>query len=95
MSGREDAICDDAYDGDSEDGIVSRSVRYLFHQVCVCFMCVVSVLNCVRRGNTCSAPCFAAGAAALRDSRSLLRPNTPLTCIGIEEVSIACAYSAR
>lgn len=33
MSGRDDAICDDAYAGDSEDGIVSRSVHYLFHQV--------------------------------------------------------------
>ena len=33
MSGREEAIADDVYGGDAEDGIVSRSVRYLFHQV--------------------------------------------------------------
>ncbi|KAI8467963.1 MAG: hypothetical protein J3K34DRAFT_460139 [Monoraphidium minutum] len=33
MSGSEEAIADDAYAGDGEDGIVSRSVRYLFHQV--------------------------------------------------------------
>jgi hypothetical protein len=34
MSGREEAIDDDAYSGaDADDGIVTRSVRYLFHQV--------------------------------------------------------------
>jgi hypothetical protein len=33
MSGREEAISEDGYLGDEEDGIVSRSVRYLFHQV--------------------------------------------------------------
>ncbi|GBF90201.1 kif12 type kinesin [Raphidocelis subcapitata] len=33
MSGREEAIDDDAYSGaDADDGIVTRSVRYLFHQ---------------------------------------------------------------
>lgn len=32
MSGYEEAILDDAYDGDSNDGIVSRAVQYLFHQ---------------------------------------------------------------
>ena len=35
MSGKEDVICDDQYMGDTQDGIVSRSIHYLFRQVCV------------------------------------------------------------
>jgi hypothetical protein len=35
MSGKEDIISDDAYNGHEHDGIVTRAVSYLFHQVCV------------------------------------------------------------
>jgi hypothetical protein len=52
MSGREEAISDDAYLGDADDGIVSRSVRYLFHQVGWCLGGLGGwVLQCV--GVTC------------------------------------------
>lgn len=34
MSGKEDIISDDAYNGHEHDGIISRAVQYLFHQVC-------------------------------------------------------------
>jgi hypothetical protein len=33
MSGKEDIISDDAYMGHEHDGIISRAVQYLFHQV--------------------------------------------------------------
>lgn len=33
MSGKEDIISDDAYNGHDHDGIISRAVQYLFHQV--------------------------------------------------------------
>eukprot|EP00877_Chromochloris_zofingiensis_P013436 jgi/Chrzof1/8346/Cz03g07020.t1 len=33
MSGREDVISDDQYQGDAHDGIISRAVQYLFHQI--------------------------------------------------------------
>ena len=33
MSGHEDVISDDLYQGDGRDGIISRAVQYLFHQV--------------------------------------------------------------
>lgn len=33
MSGKEEIISDDAYNGHDQDGIISRAVQYLFHQV--------------------------------------------------------------
>ena len=33
MSGREDVIVDDAYAGDTHDGIMTRSVHYLYAQM--------------------------------------------------------------
>lgn len=33
MSGHEDIISDDSYNGHEKDGIISRAVQYLFHQV--------------------------------------------------------------
>lgn len=33
MSGKEDVISEDAYNGHDQDGIISRAVQYLFHQV--------------------------------------------------------------
>lgn len=33
MSGHEEVISDDSYNGHEQDGIISRAVQYLFHQV--------------------------------------------------------------
>jgi hypothetical protein len=33
MSGKEDIISDDSYNGHEHDGIISRAVHYLFQQV--------------------------------------------------------------
>jgi hypothetical protein len=33
MSGHEDIISDDSYNGHDNDGIISRAMQYLFHQV--------------------------------------------------------------
>jgi hypothetical protein len=33
MSGHEDIISDESYNGHDKDGIISRAMQYLFHQV--------------------------------------------------------------
>jgi hypothetical protein len=33
MSGHEDIISDESYNGHDKDGIISRAIQYLFHQV--------------------------------------------------------------
>jgi hypothetical protein len=35
MSGHEDIISDESYNGHDNDGIISRAMQYLFHQVCL------------------------------------------------------------
>ena len=48
MSGKEDVIGDDGYNGHEHDGIISRAVAYLFHQVsCVWQLHAVSQLRTV------------------------------------------------
>lgn len=35
MSGHEDIISDESCNGHDKDGIISRAMQYLFHQVCL------------------------------------------------------------
>jgi hypothetical protein len=64
MSGHEDIISDDSYNGHDNDGIISRAMQYLFHQVCLIYSVLAAAITALQC-SCCSAKHVMLSTAAL------------------------------